>query len=72
MKELKAILPFAKPYRWWIVAATVCMLLVTAANLTGPWLIRSLVAMVEDLAAGRGPPITAILRTWPFPLWRFI
>jgi len=56
VKELKAILPFAKPYRWWIVAATVCMLLVTAANLTGPWLIRSLVAMVEDLAAGAGAP----------------
>ena len=22
MKELRAILPFAKPYKWWIIAAT--------------------------------------------------
>lgn len=48
MKDLKAILPFAKPYKWWIVAATLFMLLVTAASLAGPWAIRSLLGTVEQ------------------------
>jgi len=48
VKELKAILPFAKPYKWWIVAATLCMLLVTAASLAGPWAIRSLLETVTQ------------------------
>ena len=47
MKDLKAILPFARPYKWWIVAATLCMLLVTAASLAGPWAIRSLLVTVQ-------------------------
>lgn len=48
MKEIKAIFPFARPYRWWIVAATLCMLLVTAASLAGPWAIRSLLVTVQE------------------------
>lgn len=48
MKELRAILPFAKPYKWWIVAATLCMLLVTGASLAGPWAIRSLIRTVTE------------------------
>lgn len=48
MKELRAILPFAKPYRWWIAAATLCMLLVTGASLAGPWAIRSLIRTVTE------------------------
>lgn len=53
MKELKALLPFAKPYKWWIVAATLCMLLVTVASLAGPWVIRSLLgAVTQGVEAG--------------------
>lgn len=48
MKELRAILPFAKPYKWWLVAATLCMLLVTGASLAGPWAIRSLIRTVTE------------------------
>lgn len=48
MKDLKTILPFAKPYKLWIVAATLFMLLVTAASLAGPWVIRSLLRTVEQ------------------------
>lgn len=55
MKDLKAILPFARAYKWWIVAATLCMLLVTAASLAGPWAIRSLLTTIETgAAAGLG------------------
>ena len=49
MKEIKAIFPFAKPYKLWIVLATVCMLLVTGANLVGPLVIRSLIDTVEGM-----------------------
>jgi len=49
MKELKALLPFAKPYKWWIVLATVCMIFVTAASLAGPWAIRNL---IQTITAG--------------------
>jgi ATP-binding cassette subfamily B protein len=48
VKELRAILPFAKPYKWWLVAATLCMLLVTGASLAGPWAIRSLIRTVTE------------------------
>lgn len=52
MKELKAILPFAKPYKWWIIMATLCMLVVTGASLAGPWIIRSLLTSVTQGAEG--------------------
>lgn len=51
MKDLRAILPFARPYKWRIFVATICMLLVTAASLAGPWVIRSLLGSVEQGAA---------------------
>ena len=46
MKELKALLPYAKPYKWWIVLATICMIIVTAASLAGPWAIRNLIQTI--------------------------
>lgn len=52
MKEIKALLPFAKPYKWWILLATICMILVTSANLAGPWAIRSLIQTVTDGVEG--------------------
>lgn len=61
MKELKGILPFARAYKWWIGAATLCMLLVTAASLAGPWAIRSLLSTIEDGGAGAElGPISAL------------
>jgi ABC-type multidrug transport system fused ATPase/permease subunit len=46
VKEIKALLPFAKPYKWWIALATVCMIIVTAASLAGPWAIRNLIQTI--------------------------
>lgn len=48
MKDIKALLPFAKPYKGLIIFATICMLLGTAANLAGPWVIRDLTGSVKD------------------------
>src|SRR5690554_6089454 len=48
MKDIKALLPFAKPYRGLIIFATIFMLLGTAANLAGPWVIRDLTGSVKD------------------------
>jgi len=51
MRELKALLRFAKPYRWWMVLATLCMILVTVMNMVGPWMIRNLVqALTLDIS----------------------
>lgn len=52
MKELKALTRFIKPYKWWIVLATICMVFVTATSIAGPWVIRSLVATVTDNFSG--------------------
>lgn len=48
MKEIKALLPFVKPYRWWVLLATCSMIVVTAMNLAGPWAIRSLIQTVTE------------------------
>lgn len=47
MKELKTLMHFAKPYKWWILLATICMILVTGMTMAGPWAIRSLVEIGE-------------------------
>ncbi|HBI56653.1 MAG TPA: ABC transporter ATP-binding protein [Firmicutes bacterium] len=54
MKEIKALVPFAKPYKWWIVLATVCMIFVTAASLAGPWAIRNLIQTITIDVQGQG------------------
>src|SRR5690554_2786039 len=48
MKELKALTRFIRPYKWWIILATLCMVVVTAASIAGPWIIRSLVDTVTN------------------------
>jgi len=53
MREIKALLPFAKPFKWWILLATFCMILVTSMNLAGPWAIRSLIATVTEGVEGQ-------------------
>ena len=54
MKEIKALLPFAKPFKLWIFLATLCMILVTATSLAGPWAIRSLIQTVTEGVGGQG------------------
>ncbi|NLI61376.1 MAG: ABC transporter ATP-binding protein [Clostridiales bacterium] len=48
MKELKALSPFAKPYKWLIVLATLSMIGVTAMNMLAPWLIRYFIRIVTE------------------------
>jgi ABC-type multidrug transport system, ATPase and permease components len=52
MKELKALLHFAKPYRWWLTLATTCMVLAAAMDMAGPWMIRSLIDTVTNGVTG--------------------
>lgn len=52
MREIKALLPFAKPYRNLILLATLCMLFFTIMNLGGPWAIRSLIATINSSVDG--------------------
>lgn len=54
MKEFKALMVFVKPYKWWVVLATFCMIMVTAMNMAGPWAIRSLIKTVTDGVNGTG------------------
>jgi len=48
MKELKTLLRFAKPYRWFLVLAILSMMFVTAMNMLGPWMIRTLIKTITD------------------------
>lgn len=64
MKELKALLPFAKPYKWWIVLATVCMIFVTAASLAGPWAIRNLIQTITAGVEEQGDLSRVTLLCW--------
>ena len=52
MKELRTLLRFMKPYRIHIIAATLSMVVVTAMNIAGPWMIRNLIGTVTDNAGG--------------------
>lgn len=55
MRELKALYPFVKPYRWLIALATFSMVVVTAMNMVGPWMVRSLIQVITD-GVGTGDP----------------
>jgi len=48
MNELKTLLRFAKPYRWFLVLATLSMIMVTAMNMVGPWMVRTLIRTITD------------------------
>jgi len=52
MKELKALMLYMKPYRLHIFVATVCMVMVTAMNMVGPWMIRNLISTVVQSVQG--------------------
>jgi ATP-binding cassette subfamily B protein/subfamily B ATP-binding cassette protein MsbA len=53
MKELKALMRYMKPYRLHIFVATVCMIMVTAMNMAGPWMIRNLISTVTQSIEGK-------------------
>lgn len=61
MKELKVLTRFIKPYKWWIVLATICMVIVTAASIAGPWIIRSLVETVTNKGNANEVKILALI-----------
>ena len=48
MRELRALWRFVKSYRWWLVLAVLCMVLVTITSMAGPWMIRNLIKMVTE------------------------
>jgi len=54
MKELKTLMRFAKPYKWWLVLATFSMIVVTLMSMAGPWAVRSLINTVTDGVNGQG------------------
>ncbi len=65
MSTLRTLLPYLKPYRWRVVLVLVSILVVTAAGLLAPWLVRELVRLVRlaegDLAgATRGVGLLAL------------
>jgi ATP-binding cassette, subfamily B, bacterial len=53
MKELKALSKFIKPYKWYVVLATFCMVMVTVMNMVGPWMVRNLIKTVTEGISGR-------------------
>lgn len=52
MKNLKSLLVFFLPYRWWVLLAVFCMILVTSMNMAGPWIIRILIQTITHGVEG--------------------
>ncbi len=48
MQHITRLIVISREYWRWMVLALIAMLGVTAANLAGPWLIRSLVSTIEE------------------------
>ena len=48
LRHISRILVISREYWRWMVLALIAMLGVTAANLAGPWLIRSLISTIEE------------------------
>ncbi len=67
MRHIARLVAISRDYWRWMVIALIAMLGVTAASLTGPWLIRSLVGAIEQslghgtVAASQVISISAIL-----------
>ena len=53
MQHIARLVAISRDYWRWMVIALIAMLGVTAANLTGPWLIRSLIGTIEE-SSGHG------------------
>ena len=52
-QHIARLVAISRDYWRWMVIALIAMLGVTAANLTGPWLIRSLIGTIEE-SSGHG------------------
>ena len=48
MRDFKVLVPFIKPYKWWIALATICMVIATTMTMVGPWMIRNLIQTVTQ------------------------
>jgi ABC-type multidrug transport system fused ATPase/permease subunit len=58
MRDLATLIPFLRPYRAQMLLVLVSILATTGAGLLGPWLISSLVGLLND-----GAPPAELLRT---------
>lgn len=54
MKTLLVFADFIRPYKWVLGIAVLCMVLVTAMNISGPWMIRNLIQTVTEGVSGQG------------------
>lgn len=61
MDYIIRLIKVAKPYKWYLIGTVLAMLLTTGANLTGPWITRSLVALLTQ-GAESGAQLTGIGR----------
>ncbi|NLB73718.1 MAG: ABC transporter ATP-binding protein [Firmicutes bacterium] len=53
MRHISRLIVISREYWRWMVLAFIAMLGVTGANLAGPWLIRSLVSIIEESVVHR-------------------
>jgi len=67
VRELRTLLRFAKPYRWFLVLATLSMVVVTAMNILAPWMIRSLIRTITEGVGNPSPRYLAQVRS--LALW---
>jgi ATP-binding cassette subfamily B protein len=54
MAAFRTLLPYLRPYRWRVVLVLVSILVVTAAGLLAPWLVRELVRSVRQAEGDLG------------------
>ncbi|MFN8418596.1 MAG: hypothetical protein U0528_05035 [Anaerolineae bacterium] len=47
MHSLRKLLPYLRPYRWYMLVVILASAGITAMNLVNPWLVRELVQMVR-------------------------
>jgi ABC-type multidrug transport system fused ATPase/permease subunit len=52
MKYIIRLLKYAKPYRWLIAVSTISLLVITGLNLIVPWLVKNLIAILENQNLG--------------------
>ncbi|HHY83650.1 MAG TPA: ABC transporter ATP-binding protein [Clostridiales bacterium] len=62
MKELRAILRYTKPYKWYLVLSALSMILVTAMNMIAPWMVRSLIQTITDSVSSNSDFLAKVSR----------
>jgi ABC-type multidrug transport system fused ATPase/permease subunit len=65
MASLRRLLPYLRPYRWYMIVVVLASAGITAMNLVNPWLVRELVQIIRtetgDAASSRIITLGAIL-----------